>query len=100
MVWSDYLNYGAMIYRETDSGWQPGIGEGVRVRHYQITWWLRLEIIKEQIMAKWIWGIGIASYVVPAICMAIYIVSHDLSRPVLGGLLWPIRLAKILLGGG
>lgn len=43
LVWSDDWNYGAMLYRETDTGWQPGIGEGVQVRTFDVTWQLRFE---------------------------------------------------------
>jgi hypothetical protein len=49
---------------------------------------------------KWFWYVAISGYVVPAIVMAVYLVSNDLNRPVIGSLLWPIRLIKLLLGGG
>ena len=47
-IWGDYYKYGAMVSRSTDTGWQPGIGEGVRVRTIQVTWWLRFEWMKRK----------------------------------------------------
>ncbi len=51
-------------------------------------------------MKIYIWLAGIAAYVIPAIVMGIYLVSNGLERPVIGAVLWPLRILKLLLGGG
>ncbi|MFA5056506.1 MAG: hypothetical protein WC485_00195 [Opitutaceae bacterium] len=43
---------------------------------------------------------GVAAYVVPAIIMLIYLINHEAQRPIIGAVLWPLRLIKLLLGGG
>lgn len=49
--------------------------------------------------AYW-WIAGISAYVVPAAVMLAYILSTGAQRPVIGAVLWPLRLIKMLLGGG
>jgi hypothetical protein len=38
------------------------------------------------------WLGGVALYVVPALTMLVYLLANGLNRPVLGALLWPIRI--------
>ena len=53
-----------------------------------------------EMTAKWYWICGISAYVAPAIIMLVYILANSLDRPVIGSLLWPLRLIKMLLGEG
>ncbi len=50
--------------------------------------------------AKWWWCAGITCYVVPAVLTVVYILANGLDRPLIGGLLWPLRIIKLLFGGG
>ncbi len=43
---------------------------------------------------------GVLAYLTPAGIMLAYLINHEAQRPVIGALLWPLRLAKLLLGGG
>ena len=49
---------------------------------------------------KWLWFVGVAAYVVPAIIMLVYILHNGLEKPVVGSLFWPLRIIKMLFGGG
>ena len=51
-------------------------------------------------MKIYVWLGGVAAYVIPAVVMLIYLLNHEAVRPILGAILWPIRLIKLLLGGG
>ena len=49
----------------------------------------------------WLWAVGgVTAYMVPAVIMLVYLINHEAVRPFIGALAWPLRLAKMLLGGG
>ncbi len=49
----------------------------------------------------WVYALaGVGVYVTVAIVVGIVLANNDMARPIIGGILWPLRLAKILLGGG
>ena len=51
-------------------------------------------------LAKYWWLIAIIVYIALAVTMGVYLHNTGAERPIIGGILWPIRLIKLLLGGG
>jgi type II secretory pathway component PulF len=51
-------------------------------------------------LKKYWWMLLIVVYVVIGVIVGIALQSNGLERPILGSILWPIRLLKLLLGGG
>lgn len=51
-------------------------------------------------MAKWYFIGGAVAYVAVAILVGILLANNGMERPIIGGLLWPLRIIKLLLGGG
>ncbi len=45
-------------------------------------------------------GLAVGAYVAIAVVVEIVLRSHGMERPIIGGALWPLRLIKLLLGGG
>jgi hypothetical protein len=43
---------------------------------------------------------GIAAYVVVAIVFGIVLHNHEMARPIIGAIFWPLMAIKLLLGGG
>jgi hypothetical protein len=51
-------------------------------------------------LAKYWWLVAVIVYVTAAVALGVYLHHTGAERPIIGGLLWPIRLVKMLLGGG
>jgi hypothetical protein len=46
----------------------------------------------------WLGGVG--AYLTGSVVMFVYLHNHELHRPIIGALLWPLRLLLILAGIG
>jgi len=51
-------------------------------------------------LAKYWWLIALIAYATVAIVLGVYLHNTGAERPILGGLLWPLRLIKMARGGG
>lgn len=52
-------------------------------------------------MKGWLFvGLGVGIYVAVAFVMALALSHYGMERPIIGGILWPLRIVKLLLGGG
>jgi uncharacterized membrane protein len=50
-------------------------------------------------LVKYWWLVAVVIYVVVGVGLGIYLNNTGAERPILGGLLWPIRLFKMWHGG-